>query len=74
MSETFSADEIRQMLREECEEAGGMRAWARRHKISAPYVSRVLRGEKSPADAIAAVFGLKQIVVWTVDNDRKGPR
>ena len=57
-------------LRKECDKAGGLRAWSRANHISAPYVSRVLRGEKEIGDSIAKALGLRKNVAWAVDRRR----
>jgi len=51
-------------LRAEIAAAGSLRRWARDHRISAPFVSRVLSGEKAPGDAIPAALGLIEVVMW----------
>lgn len=58
-------------LRKECDKAGGLRAWSRANHISAPYVSRVLRGEKEIGNSIAKALGLRKSVAWTVDSRRE---
>lgn len=71
MSKILTADDVRVMLRKECDKAGGIRAWSRAHSISAAYVSRVLRGEKEIGDSIATALGLRKNVAWGVDRRRE---
>ena len=68
----MTATQVRERLRRACGQCGGLRAWSRAHSISAPYVSRVLRGEKEIGNSIAKALGLRKSVAWTVDSRRKG--
>ena len=52
------------MLRAECEKLGSQRAFARRHKLSAAYVSDVLLGRRDPAEAICKALGIKRTVTF----------
>ena len=45
-----------------CREAGGQKAWAMKHGISASYVSDVLQGKTDPGPLILAPLGLQKIV------------
>jgi hypothetical protein len=67
----LSADQVREMLRRECEKAGGLRKWGRANLVSAAYVSRVLHGEKEVGDSIAKALGVTRYVAWTIDKRRK---
>ena len=69
---TLTADEVRALLRAECEKAGGQRAWAREHGVSGAYVSQVLTGVKLPSDAVTIPLGLirRETITWTLDNAR----
>ena len=71
---TLTADEVRALLRAECEKAGGVRAWGRRYGVSAGMVSRIIRGERPITECVAAPLGLSKVVNWKVDaidNERK---
>ena len=48
-------------LRAACDEAGGVRAYARKVKRSATYVSRVLRGEQEPGPHILREVGWERV-------------
>jgi hypothetical protein len=48
------------MLKAACEEAGSVREWARRHDLSAAYVSDVTLGRREPGPAICEAFGLRR--------------
>lgn len=56
---------VRKMLREACDAAGGVRAWARDNGVSAPYVSDVLAGNKGPGPAILDPLNLDRTKVLT---------
>jgi hypothetical protein len=61
MAELMTADDVRELLSEECEYEGGIRAFARLSKISPGHISRVLRGQKEPGDKVLAWFGLQAV-------------
>jgi hypothetical protein len=60
----MNADTVRALLRRAVEAEGGMRAWARKHKVSAMYVSYVLSGAKEPGEAILKPLGLERVVTY----------
>jgi len=59
-----NADDVRTLLRKEVDREGGQRAWARKHRVSAMYVSYVLSGEREPGDSILKPLGLERIVSY----------
>jgi hypothetical protein len=61
---------VRLLLKEQCERFGGIRKWGRAHKISAPYVSRVISGQKVPAKKLLDALGLEPSTVY-VRKQRK---
>ncbi len=63
--------EVLALLRAECEKAGSQRAWARRHKLSAAYVSDVLLGRREPAESICRALGLKRDMKFSVNYRTK---
>lgn len=42
-----------------CQKAGSLRAWAKANGLSAPYVSDVLRGQRTLGPRILAALGLE---------------
>lgn len=62
----MTADDVRKMLAQACEKAGSQRAWAKRHNLSAAYVTDVLRGHRAPAEAICKALGIKQVVTYSI--------
>jgi hypothetical protein len=54
----MTEDQVRALLRAECDKAGSIRAWARKHDLSAMYVSKVLRGQQAPGPSICRPLGL----------------
>jgi hypothetical protein len=60
----MTADDVRKRLAEACKETGSQRAWAKRYKFSAAYVSDVLLGRREPADAICKALKIKRIVTY----------
>lgn len=57
----LSVDEVIALLRERVEEAGSMRAYARRIGVNPSYLSDALNGNRLPGPAILAGLGLTRI-------------
>jgi hypothetical protein len=57
-----SAEEVRQLLRRCCEEAGSQTGWARKNDMSGVYVSDVLAGRRDPGGKLLAALGLERVV------------
>ncbi len=51
-------DSIHRLIEQEIEKAGSLRALARKWKLSAPYISDVLKFRRHPGPAILERFGL----------------
>lgn len=64
-----TTDVLRQ-LRIACDKAGSARGWAIQNKVSAPYVSDVLRGRREPGDAILGPLGLERVISYRRVNGR----
>ena len=60
----MTADQVREMLRAECEKAGSVAAWADGHALSPQYVGDVLRGRRDPGESIASSLGLERVIMW----------
>ena len=70
-SKMLTADDVREMLRRECEKAGGQSAWAKSHGVSPQFVCDVLSGYRAPGEAIAKGLGLVETPrTWTLDTVR----
>lgn len=69
-SDVYSLGAVRLLLKQRCELVGGIRKWGRAHKISATYVSRILRGKKPPAKKLLDALGLQSSTVY-VPKPRK---
>jgi hypothetical protein len=63
----LTASDVREMLRRECEKAGGQTAWGRLHDISVQQVNNVLSGQQGPGPKIEKALGIRR--VWTIDNE-----
>lgn len=57
----MTASDVRGILQKACDKAGGIRAWARQHGLSAAYVSDVLLDRREPGPSICQVFGLEAV-------------
>jgi DNA-binding transcriptional regulator YdaS (Cro superfamily) len=62
--ELFSAEQVRQYLREECAEAGSQKAWAQKHGLSPAYITDVLLGRREPGEAIVSALGFERLTVY----------
>jgi hypothetical protein len=54
----MTADDVRNLLRRACEQAGTAAAWAAKHDLSAAYVSDAMNGRRDPGPAICKALGL----------------
>lgn len=60
----MTEDQVRATLRKAVDEAGGQRAFGRKHKISASYVGLVLNGERI-GESILKALGIEKRVETT---------
>jgi hypothetical protein len=67
----MNTDQVRALLRAECDKAGSIRAFARKHELSAMYVSSCLRGKQEIGPAICRPLGLVREVRRVVTYRRK---
>lgn len=67
-------DEILRRVQQELEKAGGLRALARKWKLSAPYISDVLRCRRHPGPSILKHFGLVALREVIVRYEPKGKK
>lgn len=72
MSEAIAipGPELRAMLSQRCEEAGGQSAWARRHNIAVSQVCEALSGKREVTDAMALAMGLFPVKRFLVVKGR----
>lgn len=62
MTDRFlTTDQVRALLRAECEKAGGQSPWARANKISQSFVNQVINGVRPPSWKIADRLGLVEL-------------
>jgi hypothetical protein len=61
---TITEAQVLALLQAEVDSAGSIRAWGRRHGVSAMYVSSVLRGKQAPGPAICKPLGLIRTVTY----------
>lgn len=57
----MTAEDVRAMLRRQCDEAGSQTAWARAKRISIPVVSMALSGKRKPDGIVLRALELKRI-------------
>jgi hypothetical protein len=68
MPSELSSDDVRDLLRSECEQAGGQKEWAAKHNVSASYVCDVLQGRREPGCGILGPLKLTNKVVYLATN------
>ena len=64
----LTASDVREMLRRECEKAGGQKAWALAHNMSANLPGMFMREGHRLSPTATRALGLKMIPFWTVDE------
>jgi hypothetical protein len=62
--EIFSRADVMTELRNQIDEAGGLRAWSRENGVNAGYVSHVLRGEREPGKALLKPLGFRAETIY----------
>ncbi len=68
MANKLTEDEIRDLLKAECEKAGGQKQWAETACVSQAYVSDVLNNRRQPGDAITRALGFRKVVEYVPDH------
>jgi len=58
----FTEAEARAQFSEEVEKAGGVRAFARKHGLSAAYVSDIMLSRRGLSDTVLKILGLEKWV------------
>lgn len=53
--------QVLQIVESERDAAGGVRALARKWRLSAPYISDVLRGRRDPGPKVLKKLGLRKV-------------
>ena len=61
-------DSLIHTLEARIEQAGSLREWARRHKLSPSYVSMVLGGKRPPGPLILEPLGYRKVVVYRAEG------
>ncbi len=67
MAKKLTEDQIRELLRTECEKMGGQKEWAEAANVSAPYVSDVLNNRRQPGESITRALGYRRVVQYVPD-------
>lgn len=65
----LNIDQVAKLLRRHVR--GNQAGWAKRHGISAAYVSDVLRGRRLPGKKITQAMGLEGALLWRVPSNAK---
>lgn len=65
----MTLQEVRKVLKEDCERSGCQAAWGMKHGISPGYVSDVLVGRRKPGRAILKALGIERVVTYVWENE-----
>ena len=60
-------DDIHRMIQDEADDAGGLRALGRKWKLSAAYLSDILRHRRNPGPSVLSRFGLVALRTVTTE-------
>jgi hypothetical protein len=60
----MTIEQVQDMLRSECDKAGGQKAWGDARGISAQYVSDVIAGRRLPGSKVLAALGVERVVSY----------
>jgi hypothetical protein len=66
----MTADDVRELIRQACADAGSMKAWAAANDVSPQYVGDVLFRRREPAGKILLALNLEK----TIDFHPRYPR
>jgi len=64
MIQTIDIKDLRKMLRQDVDRAGGTAAWARQHGVTMQYVSELLRFRKPIGPKVAAALGYEKMIIY----------
>lgn len=67
-NDIFPLGALRALLKAMCGNAGGMRAWGRKHGVTAAYVSRVIAGKRIPGKKLLDAMGLEPSTVYVMKS------
>ena len=59
---------VRDALIAACKAAGGQKAWAAQHGVSAAYVCDVLAGRREPCESILRPLGFERVALYRGTN------
>lgn len=62
MSELWTDEDVRDMIRHKCADAGGLRAYARSLGVSPSMISMALSGYRPPNPTVLADLDLERVV------------
>lgn len=62
------ADDVRQKLRDVCQEAGSENAWAKAHGVSQAYVNDVINGRRELGGRILRALGFEKVVCYVASS------
>lgn len=63
--------DIKEVLKKECEKAGGQAAWAALKDISPAYVSDVLSGRRDVGEKILTALGCEKVITYKLKRAKR---
>lgn len=64
----ITEEALRCLLREAAKQEGGLRAFAKRHGMTAPYLCNVIKGRRHVSDRAVRTLGLRREVIYVLDR------
>ena len=64
MRSVYRLDQVLDMIREECAQAGSQYQWATKHRLSPAYISDVLQGRRNPGPAVLKALRLEAVMQY----------
>ena len=59
----ITADEIRNLIRQEAEKVGGIPAWCEQNEVGTSYIYEMLRGQREPSAMIMNKVGYRRVIL-----------
>lgn len=67
----MNTEQVREIIRDLCVEAGSQSAWAKANGVSQAYVNHVLEGKREPGPAILEAIGLERVITYRLLGRRR---
>jgi len=65
----ITEDELREILRQQCNELGNAAIWSRNNKVSNSYISDILSGRRPIGKKVASRLGMEAVKLYKKINE-----